>query len=107
MFRSIRTRIIAATAGCLAVALLLNTIINYQVTRRDNAQAQREMLVSTCTSHGMAIADWVSSKMTMIASLDNVTLSNDPVPQYLQMARASDFSNVYVGTHRTGRLQSA
>jgi methyl-accepting chemotaxis protein len=97
MFRSIRTRIIAATAGCLAVALLLNTIINYQVTRRDNTQAQQEMLVSTRTSHGMAIADWVSSKMTMIASLDKVALSDDPVPQFLQMARAGGFSNVYVG----------
>jgi methyl-accepting chemotaxis protein len=97
MFRSIRTRIIAATAGCLAVALLLNTIINYQVTRRDNLQAQREMLVSTRTSHGMAIADWVSSKMAIIASLDKVALSDDPVPQFLQMARAGGFSNVYVG----------
>jgi|GEM_PF-930866 len=97
MFRSIRTRIIAATAGCLAVALLLNTIINYQVTRRDNLQAQHEMLVSTRTSHGMAISDWVSSKMAVIASLDNVALSDDPVPQFLQMARAGGFSNVYVG----------
>ena len=33
MFRSIRARIIAATTGCLVVALLL-TIINFQVTRR-------------------------------------------------------------------------
>ncbi|MCS2171433.1 methyl-accepting chemotaxis protein [Scandinavium sp. TWS1a] len=97
MFRSIRTRIIAATAGCLAVALLLNTIINYQVTRRDNLQAQHEMLVSTRTSHGVAISDWVSSKMAVIASLDNVALSDDPVPQFLQMARAGGFSNVYVG----------
>jgi methyl-accepting chemotaxis protein len=97
MFRSIRTRIIAATAGCLAVALLLNTIINYQVTRRDNLQAQREMLINTRTSHGMAIADWVSSKMAIIASLDKVALSDDPVPQFLQMARAGGFSNVYVG----------
>ncbi|MFP2236957.1 methyl-accepting chemotaxis protein [Pseudescherichia vulneris] len=97
MFRSIRTRIIAATAGCLAVALLLNTIINYQVTRRDNLQAQQEMLVSTRISHGMAIADWVSGKMAVIASLDKVALSDDPVPQFLQMAHAGGFSNVYVG----------
>jgi len=97
MFRSIRTRIIAATAGSLAVALLLNTIINYQVTRRDNLQAQQEMLISTRTSHGMAIADWVSSKMAVIASLDKVALTDDPVPQFLQMARAGGFSNVYVG----------
>ncbi|MFK3659800.1 methyl-accepting chemotaxis protein [Scandinavium sp. NPDC088450] len=97
MFRSIRTRIIAATAGCLVVALLLNTIINYQITRRDNLESQREMLTSTRTSHGLAIADWVSSKMTMISSLDKAALSDDPVPQFLQMAKAGGFSNVYVG----------
>lgn len=34
MFRSIRARIIAATTGCLVVALLLNTVINFQVTRQ-------------------------------------------------------------------------
>lgn len=34
MFSSIRARIIAATTGCLIVALLLNTIINFQVTRQ-------------------------------------------------------------------------
>ncbi|MGL4726126.1 MAG: methyl-accepting chemotaxis protein [Scandinavium sp.] len=97
MFRSIRTRIITATAGCLVVALLLNTIINYQITRRDNLDSQREMLASTRTSHGIAIADWVSSKMAMIASLDQAALSDDPVPQFLQMAKAGGFSNVYVG----------
>lgn len=97
MFRSIRTRIITATAGCLAIALLLNTIINYQVTRHDNQQSQRDMLVSTRTSHGMAITDWVSSKTTMISSLEKVALTDDPVPQFLQMAKAGGFSNVYVG----------
>jgi methyl-accepting chemotaxis protein len=61
MFRSIRARIIAATAGCLAIALLLNTVINYQVTSQDNQQSQ-QYLTSTSASHNMAIADWVSSK---------------------------------------------
>ena len=50
MFRSIRARIIAATTGCLVVALLLNTIINFQVTRQDNKQSQRDILTSTSAS---------------------------------------------------------
>lgn len=97
MFRSIRARIIAATTGCLVVALLLNTVINLQVTRQDNQQSQRDILTSTSASHNMAIADWVKSKMTVIASAQTVALSDDPVPVFKQLAQAGGFTNVYVG----------
>ncbi|EHN8804847.1 HAMP domain-containing protein [Enterobacter roggenkampii] len=97
MFRSIRARIIAATAGCLVVALLLNTVINFQVTRQDNQQSQRDILTSTSASHNMAIADWVKSKMTVIAAAQTVALSDDPVPVFKQLAQAGGFTNVYVG----------
>ncbi len=97
MFRSIRARIIAATTGCLVVALLLNTVINFQVTRTDNQQSQRDILTSTSASHNMAIADWVNSKMAVIASAQSVALSDDPVPVFKQLAQAGGFTNVYVG----------
>ncbi|MEB7345074.1 methyl-accepting chemotaxis protein [Enterobacter hormaechei] len=97
MFRSIRARIIAATTGCLVVALLLNTIINFQVTRQDNQQSQRDILTSTSASHNMAIADWVNNKMTVITSAQPVALSADPVPVFKQLALAGGFTNVYVG----------
>ncbi|HHQ2380158.1 TPA: methyl-accepting chemotaxis protein [Enterobacter hormaechei] len=97
MSRSIRARIIAATTGCLVVALLLNTIINFQVTRQDNQQSQRDILTSTSASHNMAIADWVNSKMTVITSAQPVALSDDPVPVFKQLALAGGFTNVYVG----------
>jgi len=86
-----------ATAGCLAIALLLNTIINYQVARRDNLQTQHDILSSTSNSHSLAIADWVNSKMTMIASLQSVAVQDDPVPIFKQIAQAGGFTNVYVG----------
>jgi len=97
MLSSIRARIIVATAGCLAIALLLNTVINFQVTRFDNQQSQHDILASTNASHSMAIADWVNSKMMVITSLESVALNEDPVPVFRQMARAGGFSNVYVG----------
>ncbi|MCF1277033.1 methyl-accepting chemotaxis protein [Enterobacter hormaechei] len=97
MLRSIRARIIAATTGCLVVALLLNTIINFQVTRQDNQQSQRDILTSTSASHNMAIADWVNSKITVITSAQSVALSDDPVPVFKQLALAGGFTNVYVG----------
>lgn len=97
MFRSIRARIIAATAGCLAIALLLNTVINYQVTSQHNQDSQQDILTSTSGSHSLAISDWVSNKMTAISSLQNVALTDDPVPVFTQIAQAGGFINVYVG----------
>ncbi|ELY4001517.1 HAMP domain-containing protein [Cronobacter dublinensis] len=97
MLTSIRARIIAATAGCLVGALLLNTIMNYQVTRLDNQQASLNTLKSTSASHNLAIADWVNSKTAMIRSLDTVALGSDPVPVFTQMAKAGGFMNVYAG----------
>ncbi len=88
MFRSIRARIIATTTGCLVVALLLNTVINFQVTRQDNQQSQRDILTSTSASHNMAIADWAKSKMTVITSAHSVALADDPVPVFKQLAQA-------------------
>lgn len=97
MFRSIRARIICVTAGCLLAALLLNTIINYQVTNRGNQQSIDETLKSTSESHAVAITDWVKSKMAIIQSLDKVALSEDPVPVFRQLATAGGFTNVYAG----------
>ncbi|EOY4338912.1 methyl-accepting chemotaxis protein [Cronobacter malonaticus] len=97
MLTSIRARIIAATAGCLVAALLLNTIMNYQVTRLDNQQASLNTLRSTSASHNLAIGDWVNSKTAMIQSLDTVALGADPVPVFTQMAKAGGFMNVYAG----------
>ncbi|ELY4777222.1 methyl-accepting chemotaxis protein [Cronobacter turicensis] len=97
MLTSIRARIIAATAGCLVGALLLNTIMNYQVTRLDNQQASLNTLRSTSASHNLAIGDWVSGKIAMIQSLDTVALGADPVPVFTQIAKAGGFMNVYVG----------
>lgn len=97
MLTSIRARIIAATAGCLVGALLLNTIMNYQVTRLDNQQASLNTLKSTSASHNLAIADWVNSKTAMIRSLNTVALGADPVPVFTQMAKAGGFMNVYAG----------
>ena len=97
MFRSIKSRIITATAGCLAIALLLNTVINYQVTRQHNQQTQQDILSSTSVSHSIAIAEWVASKMEIISSLQSVALTDDPVPIFTQMAHAGGFTNVYIG----------
>lgn len=55
-------------------------------SRADNQQSQRDIPTSTSASHNMAIADWVKSKMTVIASAQSIALADDPVPVFKQLA---------------------
>ncbi|QMI05377.1 methyl-accepting chemotaxis protein [Citrobacter sp. RHB25-C09] len=108
MFTSIRARIISAAAGCLMVALILNTLINLQVTRLDNQQTQQETLRSTSASHGQGIRDWGNSKMSMITSLQQIALDSDPVPAFKLLAQAGGFTNVYAGyADKTARFSDS
>jgi methyl-accepting chemotaxis protein len=97
MFTSIRSRILAVTMSCVVIALLVNTTINYFVTRSYNQQAMSALLDSTASSHQLGISDWVKSKAALISSLSDVALVPDPLPTLKLIAQAGGFSNVYIG----------
>ncbi|WP_241763964.1 methyl-accepting chemotaxis protein, partial [Winslowiella toletana] len=104
---SIRARILAITIGCVVIALIINTSINYSVTRKYNQQAINSTLDAVTGSHRAAIGDWINGKLTMIASLQAVTLSDDPLPMFKQIAAAGGFINVYAGyANGTARFSS-
>ncbi|MGD8162932.1 methyl-accepting chemotaxis protein [Pantoea sp. FN0307] len=97
MLSSIRARIVAITTACVVVALIINATLNYLVTEKYNQQAITSTLEAVADSHNAAIAEWVNSKSTMIASLQPVALEADPVPAFRQVAAAGGFTNVYAG----------
>jgi methyl-accepting chemotaxis protein len=97
MLSSIRARLLVTTTGFLLLVLVLNSVINYQVARFYNQKSMFETLQSTSDSHAVAINDWVKNKMGVINSLQQVALTDDPVPTFHQMATAGGFTNVYVG----------
>ncbi|PCE33327.1 methyl-accepting chemotaxis protein [Burkholderia ubonensis] len=97
MFSSIRARIIAACVAIVAAALLASTLINYFIARSYNDDAIDRNLTSVASGHVVGIGDWVATKSRMIASLQDATLSPDPLPVFKQMAAAGGFTNVYAG----------
>ncbi len=97
MLSSIRVRLLVATTGFLLLALILDSVINYQVALFYNQKSMNETLKSTSNSHAGAIVDWVKSRMGVIDSLQHMALSDDPVPTFRQMAAAGGFTNVYMG----------
>ena len=97
MLSSIRARLVAITTASVVTALIINTTLNYRVAQKYNQQAITDTLEAVTKSHDAAIAEWVSGKSAMIASLTPVALSADPVPAFKQIAAAGGFTNVYAG----------
>ncbi|XBS69226.1 methyl-accepting chemotaxis protein [Acerihabitans sp. KWT182] len=97
MFTSIRIRILAVTMLCMVLALLVNTTINYAVTRHYNQQAINNLLDTTATSHELGVSEWIKSKSAMISALHDAASNPDPIPILKQMAAGGNFANVYIG----------
>jgi len=97
MLKTIRSRIITACIAIVACSLVINTFLSYNVANKYNRQATDSTLNALTSSHTQGISDWVSSKTRMIDSLQQVALSEDPIPVLKQIASAGGFTNVYVG----------
>jgi methyl-accepting chemotaxis protein len=98
MFRSIRSKILCATFVIVLVSLVVNTTLNYCVSRTFTRNSIAQSLTSLLTAHDAGVAEWVSSKMQMIMSLEDACArDDDPTSSLRQVAAAGGFTNVYVG----------
>ncbi len=97
MLASIRSRILAACLAVVAVALTVNTSLNYSVANGYNRDAINHNLDAVLTGHETGIEDWVASKTQMIVSVEDAALAPDPSAALKQVASAGGFTNVYVG----------
>ncbi|MFD3246224.1 methyl-accepting chemotaxis protein [Rahnella aquatilis] len=105
MLKTIRSRIITACIVIVACSLIINTFLSYTVASKYNSQATDSTLNALTASHTQGISDWVSAKTGMIVSLQQVAMSEDPIPVLKQIASAGGFTNVYVGyANRTAKF---
>ncbi|MCX2945949.1 cache domain-containing protein, partial [Rahnella perminowiae] len=105
MLKTIRSRIITACIAIVACSLIINTFLSYTVANKYNSQATDSTLNALTISQTQGIRDWVSSKTRMIVSLQQVAMSEDPIPVLKQIAGAGGFTNVYVGyANRTAKF---
>ena len=105
MLKTIRSRIITACIVIVACSLIINTFLSYTVANKYNSQATDSTLNALTASHTRGISDWVSSKTGMIVSLQQIAMSEDPIPVLKQIASAGGFTNVYVGyANRTAKF---
>jgi methyl-accepting chemotaxis protein len=98
MVRSIRSKILCATLFIVLLSLIVNTTLNYCVSRTFTRNSIAQSLASLLTAHETGVAEWISSKTQMIVSLeDTCARDDDPTSSLRQVAAAGGFTNVYVG----------
>ncbi len=97
MARSIRTRILLISVFSLLVSLALSGALNYLVAQRFNDDAIRQSLQAVANGNATGIDEWVASKRRALSSLQNASLSTDPMPSFNVVTAADGFLSVYSG----------
>ncbi|BFG79794.1 methyl-accepting chemotaxis protein [Paraburkholderia terrae] len=77
---------------------MVNAAVNFLVVQTYGENSINTNLVALADGHVAGISDWAASKTAAIVSLKDAALSTDPVPIFKEIASASGFTNVYVGT---------
>jgi methyl-accepting chemotaxis protein len=109
MLRSIRSKILCATLAIVLISLVVNTALNYWVSRDFVSNSISQNLAALLTAHELGVEEWVRSKTQMIVSLEDACASqDDPTSALRQVAAAGGFTNVYVGlANRTAHFADA
>jgi methyl-accepting chemotaxis protein len=94
---SIRTRILLTCVAIVVGALSFAGGLNYLVTRSYNEESTRQSLQAIVRGRTATIDEWVATKTQMVASLQDIALSADPVPLFKAVHQAGGFINIYVG----------
>ncbi|CAJ0803729.1 hypothetical protein LMG18090_04495 [Ralstonia mannitolilytica] len=97
MLASIRTRILLTCVAIVVGALSFAGGLNYLVTRSYNEESTRQSLQAIVRGRTATIDEWVATKTQMVASLQEIALSADPVPLFKAVHQAGGFINIYVG----------
>jgi methyl-accepting chemotaxis protein len=97
MLISIRARILASCTALVALALVINTSLNYLVANRYNDDSINANLIAVLAGHGAGVSDWVASKTHMVASYEDAMLQADPFPSLKALSTAGSFDEVVVG----------
>jgi methyl-accepting chemotaxis protein len=97
MLTSIRARILASCIALVALALIVNTGLNYYVANRYNNEAINNNLIAVLAGHEAGVSDWVASKTHMVVSYEDDMLQADPVPALRALSAAGSFDEVVVG----------
>ena len=97
MLTSIRARIIASCITLVALALVINTALNYFVANSYNEDSINQNLVAVLAGHGASVDEWLTSKTRLVVSVEDAALQADPTSALKAVSAGGGFDEVVVG----------
>jgi methyl-accepting chemotaxis protein len=97
MLNSIRARIIASCVALVALALVINTALNYLVASHYNEAAINQNLAAVLAGHGGSVDEWLMSKTHLVVSVEDAALQADPTSALKALSEGGGFDEVVVG----------
>ena len=102
MFSSLKTRLLLAAASVIALALIVNAAISYVTLQRHNDQQVARNLTAVAEGNGLAISEWLGSRIGMLEALAVVPEGHDPMPPLLQLEASGGFIATYLADPQDG-----
>ena len=102
MFSSLKTRLLLAAATVIALALIANAAISYVTLQRHNDQQMARNLAAVAEGNGLAISEWLESRISMLEALESAEGASGPMPPLLQLEASGGFIATYLVDPRNG-----
>lgn len=97
MLISLRTRLIAICVSIVVFGMSVLALGNFLTTRHHMLLTVDSQMHQLSQSHAGTIAEWMSSKQAIVASLTDAASSPDPMPFLKAAERAGQFDLAYLG----------
>ena len=97
MLSSIRGRVVLACIALVVFSVVSSTATDYSIAKSSMEAAIDHSLTTSANDHAAAISEWIAGKNQMVASLQDVVLTADPLPMLQQITVAGGFFDVGVG----------
>jgi len=97
MFSSLRNRLIGICVLIVVAAMLTMLLANFLTTRSRTLESLDIQMQQLTRSHAATVAEWVSEKRRITASVKLAVDAADPMPFLKSAQAAGDFSDAYIG----------
>ena len=97
LFPTLRSRLIAVCVTTVVVAMLSLIATNYLTTKSRMVDTLDKQMRQLSESHSATIAEWISSRKSVVSSIKQAIAFPDPLPAVKAARTAGGFDDAYIG----------
>lgn len=97
MLTTLRSRITAVSVAVVTVALLLSTVIVYEVIRREDTLTMEHNLAAITEGNARSLSEWLSARVSAVDAIASESLDGSALPFVKQLEQSGGFIVAFVG----------